>query len=142
MTIFRSCLSIGSPVIWHIVPKAPSAKPSTMICMPRNFTSQRESLDQSVDDHVQVVVDLIELIQLGIEVTVEHLDVPAFVHDLGRAVELAIQNLNGFGDLGRAAKSAPCSPCRNWLSIHDATLALRRRSSRSVSSIPMPRSAL
>ena len=55
---------------------------------------------QRVDDHEQVVVDLVEPTELLIEVAMEGLDVPAFVHHLGRAVELAVEELHGLGDLG------------------------------------------
>ncbi len=80
-------------------PNAPSARPSTMICMPRNFMSQRRRHD-GVED-AEVVVDLVEP-ELRIEVAVEHLDVAPLVHDLRRAVELAVEELHGLGDLGRA----------------------------------------
>lgn len=39
ITIFKRCRKSGSRVILYSVPNAPSARPSTMICMPRNFMS-------------------------------------------------------------------------------------------------------
>ena len=55
----------------------------------------------------------------------EDLDVPPLVHHLRRAVELAVEELHASVTCA-AAKSAPCSPCRNWLSIHDAKSCTKR----------------
>ena len=61
--------------------------------------SQRPSRHERVDDDEEVVVDLVELVQLRVEVAVEDLDVAALVHHLRRAVELAVEELHGLGDL-------------------------------------------
>jgi hypothetical protein len=61
---------------------------------------------QRVDDDEQVVVDLVELLELGVEVAVEHLDVAGLVDHLGRAVELAVEELHRLGDLGRGHQRA------------------------------------
>ena len=73
-----------------------------MICMPRNFMSQRESRHQRVDDREEVVVDLVELAELGLEVAQEDLDVAGLVHDLRGAVELAVEPVHRLGDLADA----------------------------------------
>ncbi len=63
-------------------------------------------LNQRVDDDEQVVVDLVELVELRIEVAMEHLDVAAFVDNLRRAVELAIEELHGLRHLSCREKRA------------------------------------
>ena len=54
---------------------------------------------ERVDDDEEVVVDLVELAELLVDVAVEHLHVPPFVHHLRRAVELPVEELHRLGDL-------------------------------------------
>ena len=61
---------------------------------------------QRVDHHVEVVVDLVELLQLAGQVGVEGLHVPALVHHLRAAVELGVEPGDRLGDLRRGEERA------------------------------------
>jgi hypothetical protein len=61
---------------------------------------------ERVDDHMEVVVDLVALGELLREVAVERLEVPPLVHDLGAPVELAVEPLDRGGELGRREERA------------------------------------
>ena len=54
---------------------------------------------QRVHDREQVVVDLVQLAELGLQVAQEHLQVACLVHDLRRAVELAVHPAHALGHL-------------------------------------------
>ncbi len=54
---------------------------------------------ERIDDHEEVVVDVVELLEFGVEVAMEDLHVPRLVHHLRRAVEFPVEELHGLRDL-------------------------------------------
>ena len=79
--------------------------------------SQRRVVDDVVEQHPQVGVDLVAAAHLLVEIPGEHLDVARLVDDLGEAYNLA--SYHGTVSVILAVhSSAPCSPWRNCDSVH------------------------
>ena len=80
-------------------------------------------VDDVVEEHAQVGVDLESTTQFLVEVAGEDFDVTGLVDHLGRGVQLRVVPRHGLGDLGGAEK-------RTLLTVHElreAPLALQNR---------------
>ena len=57
-------------------------------------------IDDIIEQMLKVRVDLVAVLDLGVEVFGEDFDMASFVHDLGRCVVFGVDPRNGFDDLG------------------------------------------